>query len=206
VNAKNILLLGLLTIVLFPLAGFGIHYFLGEGSFWSIFTTKSNYPLEIAIGIGTGTLGGLLGWFVITRKLLKPALNKYKGLIGTLRLNTTTIILVSICAGVGEEIFFRGVLQPLPYLGIWITAIIFVAIHGYLNPLDWRVSIYGIYMTLLIALLGWFTDIFGLTTAMVAHTMVDVVLFKFLVTTDQEEQDDEDETSEEPSELNQASS
>jgi hypothetical protein len=97
-----------------------------------------------------------------------------------MEMNFAIIVGVSLCAGIGEEIFFRGVVQPLPYCGVWVTAIFFVAIHGYLNPMDWRISIYGVYMTILIAGLGYLTDYMGLTTAMVAHTMIDVVLFSYL--------------------------
>lgn len=84
------------------------------------------------------------------------------------------IIFVSLCAGIGEEIFFRGIIQP--YLGIVVTAIIFVAIHGYLNPKNLKITVYGVYMVFAIMLLGYLTDKFGLITAITAHTVIDVVL------------------------------
>ena len=90
-------------------------------------------------------------------------------------MNIGTIVIVSICAGVGEEILFRGILQS--YFGIWITAVGFVAIHGYLNPLDWRISIYGAYMTAAIIAIGYLNQLYGLTSAMIAHTIIDIILF-----------------------------
>jgi membrane protease YdiL (CAAX protease family) len=46
------------------------------------------------------------------------------------------ILVIGVFAGVGEEIFFRGLIQPKmqgylrsPHWGIWVTAIIFSAIH-----------------------------------------------------------------------------
>jgi membrane protease YdiL (CAAX protease family) len=46
------------------------------------------------------------------------------------------ILVIGVFAGVGEELFFRGLIQPKmqryfqsPHLGIWITAFIFSAIH-----------------------------------------------------------------------------
>jgi membrane protease YdiL (CAAX protease family) len=46
------------------------------------------------------------------------------------------ILVIGVFAGVGEEMFFRGLIQPKmqryfqsPHLGIWITAFIFSAIH-----------------------------------------------------------------------------
>ena len=48
----------------------------------------------------------------------------------------TGILVIGVFAGVGEELFFRGLIQPKmqgyfksAHLGIWITAIIFSAIH-----------------------------------------------------------------------------
>ena len=48
----------------------------------------------------------------------------------------TGILVIGVFAGVGEELFFRGLLQPKlqgylrsPHWGIWLTAFIFSAIH-----------------------------------------------------------------------------
>jgi membrane protease YdiL (CAAX protease family) len=48
----------------------------------------------------------------------------------------TGILVIGVFAGIGEEMFFRGVIQPKikgytnsAHLGIWLTAIIFSAIH-----------------------------------------------------------------------------
>ena len=73
------------------------------------------------------------------------------------------------------EILFRGILQS--YFGIWVTAVGFVAIHGYLNPFDWRISIYGAYMTAAIIAIGYLNQLYGLTSAMIAHTIIDIILF-----------------------------
>lgn len=81
---------------------------------------------------------------------------------------------LSACAGVGEELFFRGALQH--WLGIPWTAVLFVAIHGYLDPRDLRLSSYGALMTLAMVGMGALADGMGLLPAMVAHAVVDVIL------------------------------
>ena len=106
---------------------------------------------------------------------MTPVLEKYKTLINTFELDLPLIFFVSFCAGFGEETLFRGVLQPL--LGIWVTALIFVAIHGYLNPNNWKISIYGAYLTIAIGIIGYLSDYFGLTTAIISHMVIDVILF-----------------------------
>jgi len=172
---RRIITLGLFTIIVFPLVAFILNYFFSAEPFWNIFHTKKGLFYELLIGFSVGTIAGVLAWGIIKLKILKPVREKYQGVIGSLRMNIGTIIIVSICAGVGEEILFRGVLQS--YFGVWITALVFVAIHGYLNPMDWRISFYGSYMTLAIVVIGYLHQYFGLTSAMLAHTMIDIVLF-----------------------------
>jgi len=171
---KKIIVLGLFTIIGFPLAAFVINYFFSSESFWDIFISKKGILYELLIGLIYGIFAGLIAWRIIKLKILEPIRDKYQDIIGSLRMNIGTIIIVSICAGVGEEILFRGILQS--YFGIWITAVGFVAIHGYLNPLDWRISFYGTYMTLAIVVIGYLYQLYGLTSAMLAHTMIDIVL------------------------------
>jgi membrane protease YdiL (CAAX protease family) len=172
---RKIITLGLFTIIGFPLAAFVINYFFSSESFWDIFISKQGILYELLIGLFLGVFEGLIAWQIIKLKILQPVRDKYQDVIGSLRMNIGTIIIVSICAGVGEEILFRGILQS--YFGIWITAVGFVAIHGYLNPLDWRISLYGAYMTLAIVVIGYLHQLYGLTSAMLAHTMIDIVLF-----------------------------
>ena len=177
---RKIITLGLFTIIVFPLAAFIINYIFSSESFWDIFISKQGILYETLLGLSIGILAGILAWVIIKLQILQPVREKYQGVIGSLKMNIGTIILVSICAGVGEEILFRGVLQS--YFGVWITAVCFVAIHGYLNPLDWRISLYGCYMTLAIVVIGYLHQHYGLTSAMLAHTMIDIVLFVKLTT------------------------
>ncbi|MBK7566807.1 MAG: CPBP family intramembrane metalloprotease [Bacteroidetes bacterium] len=43
------------------------------------------------------------------------------------------MLFLSFCAGVGEELLFRGAIQP--WLGIWLTALLFI-FYTDLNPKD----------------------------------------------------------------------
>ena len=82
--------------------------------------------------------------------------------------------MVSGCAGIGEEILFRGGIQP--FLGIIWTSLLFVILHGYITPFNGPLTIYGIFMVLAIALLGIATVHLGLVVAIVAHTTIDILL------------------------------
>jgi membrane protease YdiL (CAAX protease family) len=174
----RIISLALLTITLFPLLTFGVIYVFEDlplDFFISIFKTKSSFYIEVISGVTAGIVCGILAWKFIISSFMSSVLNKYGNLIKSLQLNIPSIIFISFCAGIGEELFFRGAIQL--YLGIWITAIIFIAIHGYLDPTNWKISLYGILMTIIIALLGYMTEYLGLTSAMLAHSIIDIILF-----------------------------
>ena len=171
---NNILHLATLTLLGFPLIGWIILLVAGGPDFSTLLTIKSPLWQQVGIGLTTGTAAGFIAWWMIQSNWMTPVRDKYAGLIGMFRLKPWHVVYISLCAGIGEEILFRGVIQP--YLGVWITAVLFVAIHGYLNPMDKRIFGYGLYMTLVIGLIGYQAEWFGLYTAMAAHTAIDVVL------------------------------
>src|SRR5690606_14751744 len=91
------------------------------------------------------------------------------------KLSRAGMLVLSLCAGIGEELFFRAGIQP--FLGIWWTAILFVFIHGYLDPRNWRISIYGLVMVGIIAWFGYRFETIGIVAAMIAHAAFDFILF-----------------------------
>jgi len=135
--------------------------------------TKPLY-LQIILGSAIGIITAMAGWQIVELPFLIPTKVFFVNLIKPLKLSFLEILLISICAGVGEELFFRGAVQP--YLGVWFTAILFVLFHGYLNPLNLPLMVYGLYMVLVIGVLGLFTEFYGIFTAMIAHTLIDVIL------------------------------
>ncbi len=176
---KNIFFgLGLFTLFGFSAIGWAIIYFFIDVPFGLVFHHGVNIALQIPLGLAYGAITGWLGWLLIKSKILTETRKFYAGVIAELDLNIHEIIFISFCAGVGEEILFRAAVQY--YLGIWLTAILFVAVHGYLNPKNWRISIYGGFMTLVIAGVGFLFDYLGLVSAISAHFAIDVVLLWFL--------------------------
>ncbi|MCH2214529.1 MAG: CPBP family intramembrane metalloprotease [Flavobacteriales bacterium] len=176
--SKRLAILALVTLVGFPILGFIILYFFDESPGQTMVRSQSPILLQLATGAGIGTLIGLGGKWIISRPFLSAVSLKYGKLIQNFKISSFGIWFVSFCAGFGEELLFRGAIQPL--LGVWITAVIFVAIHGYLNPRDLKISLYGIFMTIAIAGLGYLTEHMGIWAAASAHMMIDVVLFYYL--------------------------
>ncbi|CAN5274301.1 hypothetical protein BH23BAC1_BH23BAC1_49360 [soil metagenome] len=172
----KILVLGIGTLLVFGVSGLLIIENLHEISFLSLVKKGYEVPLQLIIGLAYGSISALFALLIINRKFFKKEKQFYYEKISSLDLNHTGIIFISLCAGIGEEIFFRAALQP--YLGIWLTSVLFVAIHGYLNPFNWRISIYGFFMTFVIAGFGYLMDLSGLITVITAHTVFDIILLK----------------------------
>ncbi|MFT4662323.1 MAG: membrane protease YdiL (CAAX protease family), partial [Patiriisocius sp.] len=141
--------------------------------------SRESIWIQILLGIVVGGIAGFMAWFISESKWVSPRSGRYLNLIGEMNLRHVDIIFISLCAGIGEELLFRGAIQP--FLGIWITAVVFVLIHGYINPKDWRISIYGVSMTVIIAVLGFMCDRIGIWSAAIAHAMIDYVLLQLMV-------------------------
>ena len=172
---NKVLGLGLSTLLIFGLGGYYLIVSVQEKVFLEVLLGGMSIPAQLGIGSGYGLLAALVAIGIISLDFFKKEKKFYHNLIAQLNLNLGSIIFLSLCAGIAEELFFRGGLQPL--LGLWLTSIIFVAIHGYLNPFNWRISVYGTAMVFFIAGMGYLFREVGLISAMAAHTMLDVILF-----------------------------
>ena len=101
--------------------------------------------------------------------------NRVENLVKSMNLNFIDVVFLSVCAGVGEELLFRAGIQPL--LGVWVTSVLFVSIHGYLNPFNWRISLYGFLVLPFILLISFGYDTFGQWFSIGAHFSYDLILF-----------------------------
>lgn len=162
------------TLTVMPIIGWIIARFSDEVDLMIRWTGTASISKQLLIGIPYGLLVALIARFIVSRKFMEGVRMRYARLLGNLELNWSEIVFISLCAGVGEELLFRGAMQPL--LGIVLTAFIFVAIHGYLNPRDWRISVYGVFMTIAVVGFGYLTEVYGIWSAVAAHTVVDIVL------------------------------
>jgi len=166
-------LLGLLTLVGFSLIGLVIRYFFSDEVWYELFLADDVISQTI-YGSIYGIIAAMVAWRLINIPYLKNVKGFYSQIISELDITKWEVVFISFCAGIGEEILFRGAIQE--YLGIWITSILFVAIHGYLNPKNMPVTVYGIYMTLIIVVLGWAYEEIGLYACIAAHTVIDIIL------------------------------
>jgi membrane protease YdiL (CAAX protease family) len=83
-----------------------------------------------------------------------------------------------LCAGIGEELLFRGAIQPL--LGIWWTGLLFALAHygtGGFKSMSFMKWGYAAFLYLTSLMLGLVLTQIGLIAAVVLHSVADAVIF-----------------------------
>lgn len=180
-NINPLYLMGFATLLGFPLLAWGVIELISiwwtdlyPNYLFNVFKFSSSYYYLLPIFISIGIIFGLIVIWLTELNYFEKSMSKYKNLLDNYELNTALVIFLSVSAGVGEEIFFRGALQPI--FGIWVTSIFFVAIHGYFSFKDVKINIFAIMLTLFIALLGWASQNYSIWLAISAHFSYDLVL------------------------------
>ena len=173
-----ILRLALATLVGMPLIALIIDRFSETVDLRASLIGNGEWSAQLIWGSFAGLCIAVVAHLMIASPLLRDVNTTYARMLGRFRLNFSEVLLISLCAGVGEEILFRGAIQP--FLGVAVTSVLFVAVHGYLNPKDWRLSVYGAFMTIGIASLGYLAETRGLLSAIIGHTVIDVYLLLYL--------------------------
>lgn len=162
-------------MLIFPIPTVAWFYFFNDQSLSTIFQTENFTAYPIIVGTLIGALYAYLASFVMESDVFDRSGINVEKIVRSMNLNLWDCIFISLCAGIGEELLFRSGVQY--YLGpIW-TSIIFVAIHGYLNPRNWRVSIYGLIVLPFILVISYGFYEFGLWFSIAAHAAYDFVLF-----------------------------
>lgn len=175
---NNLYLLGLATLIGFPLLGFGINYLIESDSKLDILQFRKtdfyNIPVGLIIGISIAMIAERVSEIPFISKSAYDLTEFFRGL----KLNFFDVFFLSFAAGFGEEIFFRGIIQD--HLGIWVTSIIFIAIHGYLNIKNPGMFVFGLFLILFSNLLGLLHSIYGIWPAIAAHFSYDLILLASL--------------------------
>jgi len=134
---------------------------------------------QLIAGSVAGFLIALIAWRFIAQPAMSDVRARYAGLVQELMPGTALPVVISLCAGIGEELLFRGALQH--WLGIPLTAVAFVALHGYLPLRNGPLFRYGLFLTLVMCGIGWAADHCGLLLAMTAHAVIDWLLITRLL-------------------------
>jgi membrane protease YdiL (CAAX protease family) len=178
-NIYKIRLLGLVTLLLFPLPGFFLLDFFHETSWTEFFQVKNIDLISIGYGLEFGFAYAFIAYLFMKAPFFDALPDRVDRILTNLPLTYSDGIFLSVCAGIGEELLFRAGIQPL--LGPWITSVVFVALHGYLNPWNWKFSMYGLIVLPFIVIISFGFVHFGLWFSIAAHFAYDAVLFVIMI-------------------------
>ncbi|MEI8116351.1 MAG: CPBP family intramembrane glutamic endopeptidase [Flavobacteriia bacterium] len=178
-NIIKIRILGLVTLLIFPIPGYVIAHYYHESLFTEFLQIERIELVPIAYGLQFGFVYAFIAYLFMKAPFFEKLPNRVDRIIDQLPLTYADGIFLSICAGIGEELLFRAGIQPL--LGPWITSVFFVALHGYLNPWNWKFSMYGLIVLPFIVIISFGFIHFGLWFSIAAHFAYDAVLFVIMI-------------------------
>jgi membrane protease YdiL (CAAX protease family) len=135
-----------------------------------IFTPK------LLLGLEFGFFYGILILGVSQLDFVKKMSGPQERMLKSLELNWGDIVFMSFCAAFGEEVLFRAGLQT--WLGPVLTTVVFIAIHGYLNPLSLQKSILGFILFPFILIISYSYEVLGLWFCIGAHFSYDLLMFQ----------------------------
>jgi len=174
-SKRSIYIIGFITLILFPIPAY-LYWFWQEGITLKEFIRwEEIWKAETVFGMVFGVIYAFFALLFMGAPVFRKMPNRVENLVRRMNINIFEAVFLSICAGVGEELLFRAGLQQL--FGVWITSILFVAIHGYLNPFNWRMSLYGLLVLPFILLISFGYNTFGLWFSIGAHFSYDLILF-----------------------------
>ena len=135
------------------------------------------WPVQAACGIVIGLLVTVPAGVLINRvSSLDPLRRQLVDIVSRADLSGFNPLWFSLCAGIGEEMLFRGALQPL--LGIGLTSVIFTALHartGGFQSMNRMKAVYALIVLLISMLLGTVFTQIGLIAAIIMHIVIDLI-------------------------------
>ena len=179
---KQMLIYGWITLLLFPIPGFLLQFFINDATFSDFLNIKSYSILHLFLGLELGVIYGFISYLFVKSPFFEKLPNRIDDLVKAMNLKVRHGLFLSFCAAVGEELLFRAGLQS--FLGPFLCSIVFVALHGYLNPFNLRFSVYGLIVLPFILLISYGMEPFGLIFCIAAHFSYDAILFTFMIKED----------------------
>lgn len=175
-SKRGIYVMGVLTLVGFPLLATLVQFFFTNYRIMELLHLEDLRSGELILGASIGVIYAFFSLLVLGSELFEQAPDRVERFVKNLNLSFWDALFLSICAGVGEEIFFRSSLQT--FIGPFWGSLLFVAVHGYLVPWNWRKSLYGLLVLPLTFILAYGYEYFGLWFSIGVHILYDLVLFE----------------------------
>jgi len=142
---------------------------------WLPLPAASSHTYSLALGLAFGSLVAVATRFLVPR--LPWARNLHLELRPLARgLSTTGIVALAISSSLGEELLFRGLLQP--WIGLWLQTLLFGLVHQLPGPSRWVwvswASLVGLVLGAIFQLTG------SLAGPLAAHALINALNLSFL--------------------------
>lgn len=150
------------------------------GGLEDVFGSTFSLWQQLGIGSGAGAVAAGIVFIVIKLPAVSNILSDFTIFKALSKANFSFFdnSQISIFAGAGEELLFRGAIQPL--LGNTFTSMIFIAIHGYFKFRSPAHIFFGVMMFGLSFILGLLYEEVGLISAMCAHAVYDLIMLQVI--------------------------
>ncbi len=171
-SRKSLYALSLAMTVVFTFGGWLYITYLTDHTIFEALSRGFPLKEQLAVGAAIGVLVGvafsvavfMIPWFEALRE-------KAREIVNAVRPRWYDLVVLSLAAGWGEEILFRGALQPV--VGIWIASLLFAAAHGMLNFRSKGQIAYTVFLFLAGFGLGLVYEWAGLVASMTLHAVYD---------------------------------
>lgn len=182
---KTVRLFYLVTPVVFGAIALAILWMRGIPPM-DVFRAPKSLTEQLLVGLVAGTVSGIgVGIVVVRASTLASLRAIIRNVFESARPTLFDLFLTSLSAGIAEEFLFRGAVQP--WLGIWITSLLFMLAHGVGLKLSLGRLTLGLFVFSASLFLGVILIHVGLVACMVTHLMLDLlVLLQYQRMTTQE--------------------
>lgn len=176
----KLLIMSVVSANIYVFFSFLIIRFWHDGGVGEVFA--STFPLwqQLGIGVAAGCVATAIIYVVINLPPISKILSDFTIFKALSKANFSFFdnMQISLFAGGGEELLFRGAIQPL--LGNTVTSMIFIAIHGYFKFKSPGHILFGVIMFGLSFMLGLLFEHVGLIAAMSGHAVYDLIMLQVI--------------------------
>lgn len=176
----RLLIMSVVSANIYVFFSFLIIRYWHDGWLGEVFGSTFSLWQQLGFGIGSGCAASGVIYVIINFSPVSEILSEFSIFEALSKANFSFFdnTQISLFAGVGEELLFRGAIQPL--LGNTVTSIIFIGIHGYLKFKSPAHIFFGLMMFGLSFMLGLLFEHIGLIAAMIAHSVYDVIMLQVI--------------------------
>lgn len=181
----RLLIMSVISANIYVFFSFLIIKYWHDGGLEEVFGSTFSLWQQLGIGLGAGAIASGIVFIVIKLPPVSKILSDFTIFEALSKANFSFFdnSQISIFAGAGEELLFRGAIQPL--LGNTFTSLIFIAIHGYFKFRSAGHILFGVMMFGLSFMLGLLYEEVGLISAMCAHAVYDLIMLQIIQKEDQ---------------------